>query len=114
MKSLQIDDYPELKDARCLLVSLISDKKLFGNESSILKALALVWIIEDAMKGLYEFYENLESVSSDDYEYGLELLSEARKGELRDLDSVEDRMRILFAHAARINRAMILLNQWLD
>jgi hypothetical protein len=113
--SLQLEsreDYLSINEIRCSLVSLLSNRKYAGNETYLLKTLALIWTIENAILGIQELKVNLESIGPSHSKVILKNLTLARIGRLDISEKVTQDNILGFAHTARINRAMLLLDQW--
>jgi hypothetical protein len=102
------------EDARCSLVELITNSSLYGNETLLLKVLAFVRVVYDALCGVSELAEILTCSSKEDHDAILKLVSIAQSGELSlQMKAIDDQRRILaLAHSLRLNRAMRLLREW--
>jgi hypothetical protein len=102
------------EEARCSLVELITNPSLYGNETLLLKALALVRVIFDALRGVSELAEILIFAPKEDHDALLKFVSMAQSGELSlQMKVTDDQRRILaYAHSLRLNRAVRLLQEW--
>jgi ArsR family metal-binding transcriptional regulator len=105
-------DYPNVEAVRCLIVNSLSTKKYSGRETYLLKTLAIVRAIDDAILAFHEFRERFKSISLDREEDLLTYLSLAKDGKLGTAKDITPELLLGFAHAARINRAMLLLEKW--
>ena len=102
------------EEARCSLVELITNTSLYGNETLLLKVLALVRVVYDALCGVSELAEILTYTPEEDRDAILTLVSMAQSGELSlQMKTIDDQRQILaHAHSLRLNRAVRLLQEW--
>ena len=102
------------EEARCSFVELITDPSLYGNETLLLKVLALVRVIFDALCGVTELAELLTFAPKEDKDAILKLVFMAQSGELSlQMNAIDDQRQILaYAHSLRLNRAVRLLQEW--
>jgi ArsR family metal-binding transcriptional regulator len=112
MQLEQKEENPRIEEVRCMLVNNLSNIKNSDQVTYLLKALALVWAICDAILGLQKIREILESISPTIKEDLLKYLSLARNGTLSTSEKCSQQLLLGFAHIARINRAMVLLKKW--
>ncbi|NOR39056.1 MAG: hypothetical protein GQ580_05675, partial [Candidatus Thorarchaeota archaeon] len=93
---------------------LITNPSLYGNETLLLKVLALVRVIYDALCGVSELAEILTYTPEEDRDAILILVSMAQSGELSlQMNAIDDQRQILaHAHSLRLNRAVQLLQEW--
>jgi ArsR family metal-binding transcriptional regulator len=93
---------------------LITNPSLYGNETLLLKVLALVRVVFDALCGVSELAEILVFTPKEDHDAILKLVSMAQSGELSlQMKAIDDQRRILaYAHSLRLNRAVRLLQEW--
>jgi hypothetical protein len=102
------------EEATCSFVELIIDPSLYGNETLLLKVLALVRVIFDALCGVTELAELLTFTPKENRDALLKLVSKAQSGELSlQMKATDDQKLILaYAHSLRLNRAVRLLQEW--
>ncbi|MCK5303236.1 MAG: hypothetical protein KAJ96_08855, partial [Candidatus Thorarchaeota archaeon] len=102
------------EEARCSFVELITDPSHYGNETLLLKVLALVRVIFDALCGVTELAELLTFAPKEDKDAILKLVFMAQSGELSlQMNAIDDQRQILaYAHSLRLNRAVRLLQEW--
>ena len=102
------------EEARCSLVELITNPSLYGNETLLLKVLALIRVVYDALCGVSELAEILTYTPEEDRDAILKLVSMAQSGELSlQMNAIDDQRQILaHAHSLRLNRAVRLLQEW--
>ena len=112
MKLESQENFLNINEVRCSIVSILSSKKYVGHETALLKTLALVRTIMDAILGIQKFKGNIESVGQNQVTLLLKYLTLAKNGQLNALEKIAQNIVLGFAHAARINRAMFLLEQW--
>ncbi len=100
--------------ARCSLVELITNPSLYGNETLLLKVLALVRVVYDALCGISELAEILTFTPKEAHDAILKFVSLAQSGELAlQLEATDDQTHVLaYAHSLRLNRAVRLLQEW--
>jgi len=104
------------EEARCSLVELITNPSLYGNEMLLLKVLALVRVVYDALCGVSELAELLTYAPKEDHDAILKLMSLAQSGRLTpQLEATDNQTHVLaHAHALRLNRAVRLLQEWMQ
>ena len=113
--SMQLElraDYSNINETRCKIVSFLSNKNYTQHETDLMKVLALLWVIENARKGVQELRKIIEASSLNHTEELLKFLSQAKNGRLATSDEINPKLVLGFAQASRINRAMQLLEQW--
>jgi ArsR family metal-binding transcriptional regulator len=111
-ESKGVDEYPDIETVRCMLVNSLFNRKISEYEIYLLKTLAIVWAIDNAILGLQEFKEELNSIDSSHKNHLLDYLKSARNGTLIPTEETEPELLLGFANAVRINKAIFLLKQW--
>jgi len=112
--SIEIIRVVSSEEARCSLVELIANPSLYGNETLLLKVLALVRVVFDALCGVTELAELLTFTPKENRDALLKIVSKAQSGELSlQMKATDDQKQILaYAHSLRLNRAVRLLQEW--
>ncbi|NWF95912.1 MAG: hypothetical protein HXY34_07185 [Candidatus Thorarchaeota archaeon] len=113
-ESLDEERKPDLQRTKCAFAELFQSPSANGNETLILKGLALVWALEGAILGLESAAHHMSSLSVADSATARELLKAASNGQIPErMDrSWSSGLKLCYAHFTRLNRASCLLNKW--
>ncbi len=105
---------PDMKNARSMLVNLANDDRMRGRESLVFGAHAILWLVEDGLRGLSQVEHGLQQRSGAELSELRKLLLLAAKGVMPpyDRDVVKTGMLTGYAHVRRVDRAMKAFNRW--
>jgi hypothetical protein len=107
-------DRLDTKKARSLLVDLAGDERMRGCESLAFRAHAILWLVDDGLRGLAQVQRVLEQKSGEELSKLQRLSLLAAKGQMPEYDKerVEPRILLGYAQMRRVDRAMKACNSW--
>lgn len=105
---------PDTKSVRSMLVALAHDDQIKGRESLVYKAQAILWLIENGLRGLAQLQRELEQKSGAELNELRRLLLSASNGVLPDYERnvVKSGLLLSYAQMRRVDRAMKAFSSW--